>query len=596
MADKSLEEKIGSAPTVPGVYILKNAQGRPIYIGKAKNIRNRLKSYLAAYPGLDMRKQEMINTARDVSFLVTQNELEALALEANLIKQNRPKFNVVLRDDKNYPYLRIDLGEEWPYLEIVRRIKKDDALYFGPYIPATGMHETLALIRKFFNIRFCRYQLSKEMRPCVQHQMGRCPAPCARLVSREEYMKAVEEVISFLKGRNKGLLDLLRKEMHNLSDRQMFEEAAKVRDRIGAIEKIWESQKVVSPRLGEMDVIGHHGKGKDVGFVVLFIRNGIMTGSKEFLLQNAADISPGELLHSFAEMFYSGPAMPPSSVLVTQLPDEHENLEQWLSGLKGRKVMFETSRRGLKKSLLDMARENAEVFLSNHRVREHEPVLREIQERLNLSRMPESIGAFDVSTIQGTESVGAFIAWEDGHFQKRWYRYVNIKTVQGMDDFAMMRESVARILNNIRMSVPDLIVIDGGKGQLDAALKGLREVDLEHMPEVVALAKDPDRVFAGWFEEPVNLEDGRPSSLLLKSIRDEVHRFVITRHRKARKSKLLTSSLEEIQGIGKKRRLALLKYFGSLEAINKASLEEIAQVKGFNRDLAEKIKEFLSAG
>ncbi|MGE5894411.1 MAG: excinuclease ABC subunit UvrC [bacterium] len=587
-------EKIFTAPTSPGVYLFKNALNKPVYVGKAKNIRNRLKSYLASSRGLDIRKQEMIRSAKDVSFIVTENELEALALEANLIKQNKPRYNVILRDDKNYPYLRIDLTEEWPHLEIVRRIKKDRALYFGPYIPASGMHETLALIRKFFRVRLCRYSLTREMRPCVQYQMGRCPAPCANLVSKEEYEKTVDEVISFLKGRNKGLLDLLRKEMQTLSERQMYEEAAEVRDRIQAIEKIWDSQKVVSPRINEMDIIGYHVKAPDAAFVVLFIRNGIMTGSKEFFLQNAADIEPGELIHTFIEMFYSGPVMPPAQVLVQQFPDDRQNLETWLSERKGKRVVIAASHRGLKRNLIKMASENASVFIEHYKVKGHEPVLQEIQKRLGLSRLPESIGAFDVSTLHGADSIGAFIVWENGHFQKRFYRSANIRTVEGMDDFAMMRESVVRIVNNIKGAVPDLIIIDGGKGQLDAALKGFSELGLSPMPAVIAIAKDPDRVFAEWLDMPVGLEDGSPSSLLLKRIRDEAHRFVITRHRKARKRKLLTSSLEDIRGIGKKRRLALLKQFGSIDAIRDASLEEIAAVKGLNRDLAQKIKDFLS--
>lgn len=594
MSEHSLEQKIIEAPESPGVYIFRDRKNKPIYIGKARNIRKRLKSYITQATGLDLRKQEMVRTAADINYIVTSNELEALALEANLIKLDRPKYNILLRDDKNYPYLRIDLHDEWPYLEVVRRVKKDRALYFGPYIPAGPMHETLALIRKYFYIRLCKYDLSKIRRPCIQHQMGKCPAPCAGLVSREEYMEAVQNVILFLKGKDRRLLDLLNNRMMRLSREERFEEAAGIRDRIAAIEGIWEKQKVVSPRLGELDVIGYAVKDNDVAFVVLFIRNGIMTGAKEFFLRNTADIKPEELLYSFTERLYAGTLVPPSHVLVPLIPDEEKTLTRWLSEKKESPVIMATARKGLKKDLLAMAEENASIFIARYRTRDHEPLLQEVQDLLGLARPPETIGAFDVSTLHGAESLGAFIAWEHGHFQKRLYRFVKIKSVQGMDDYAMMRETIVRVLNRLDLhNIPSLLVIDGGKGQLDTAINAMDTFVLEDRPDIVAVAKDPDRVFTPWQDRPLNIEDGRKASLFLRGIRDEVHRYAITQHRKARKRRLLTSSLEDIKGIGKKRRLALLKHFGSLEAIRRASSEEIANVDGFNLSLSKKIKEFL---
>lgn len=590
---RELEEKISSAPVAPGVYVFRDAASQPIYIGKAKSLRSRLKSYVSHTAGLDARKREMVSTAADVSYIVTASELEALALEANLIKQDRPKYNVVLRDDKNYPYLRIDAGERWPHVEVVRRFRKDGALYFGPYIPASGLHETLSLIRKHFGMRLCKYNLSREMRPCVHYQMGRCPAPCANLVSREEYARAVAEVVNFLKGKNRGMLERLRSQMQALSDRQMYEEAAKVRDRIGAIERIWDSQRVIAPRLGEADVIGYHVRDPDVAFVILFVRNGIMTGAKEFLLRNSSDIEPGELMHSFLEMFYSGPVMPSSRIMVPVLPHDRGNLERWLGGKRGSRVSVGRPVRGLGRDLLGMAESNAGIFMKGQKTVRHETVLRDLRERLGLRALPVRIGAFDVSTIQGTDSVGGYVVWEDGLFQKRHYRVAGIGTRGQGDDFAMMRESVVRILERTKQALPDLIVIDGGKGQLEASLKGIAELDLPFVPEVISIAKDPDRVFAKWLPGPVSLEDSSPSSLLLRSVRDEAHRFVVGRHRKLRQGRLLTSSLEEVAGVGRRRRIALLRHFGSLEAIRAASLDEIASVGGLNRVVARRVKEFL---
>ncbi len=594
MADGTITEKIKTAPTTFGVYLFKDSNNRIIYIGKAKNLRSRLKSYTGNVSGLDFRKQKMVQTAKDVSFIVTDNELEALALEANLIKQNHPKYNVLLRDDKNYPYIRIDLSEEWPRVEVVRRIKKDKALHFGPYIPAAGLKETLSFIRRYFNIRPCRYSLLEHMKPCVQYQMGRCPAPCGDLISQNEYMKYVREVISFLQGKNKGLLDTLTKNMRRLSDTQEYEEAAKIRDRIQAIEKIWDKQKVVSPRMGEIDVIGLYNKGKDTAIVQLFIRNGLMTGSKEFFLHNAADIAPPELIHSFMEMLYSNQIIPPSRIVLQYKPSASRTVEAWLSGKRGSRVFLEVPKKGQKKQLVDMAGKNARIFMDQYKVPDFDETLMELTKILHLTPKPSSIGAFDISTIMGTGSVGAFIVWENGDFQKDLYRYANIKTVRGMDDYAMMEETVKRLLKKIGGDIPDLIIIDGGKGQLKAARKALSVTDIMPGTGMIAIAKDPDRVFTHTRGNATSIENNKPSSLLLKNIRDEAHRFAITRHRKARKSKLLTSSLEEIPGVGKKRRLALLKRFGSIDGIKKASPEEISQLRGFNKPIATKIKEHVS--
>jgi len=591
MTAPGIMEKIKTAPASCGVYIFKDARSRILYVGKARNLRNRLRNYLSA-ERLEFRKQQMIASARDVSFIITDSELEALALEANLIKQNRPPYNIVLRDDKNYPYIRIDLQEEWPRIEVVRRIRRDRALYFGPYIPASGLRQTLSFIRRYFGIRPCRYARLDRTGPCVQYQMGHCPAPCGRLVSREKYLKNVEEVIAFLKGKRKDLVEILRKRMHELSGKQMFEEAAKLRDRIAAIEKIWDSQKVVAPGLGEMDIAGLAVKEKDSAVVVFFIRNGLMTGSREFFLPRTSDIPENELLHSFMEMLYSNQIIPPARIVLPSLPEDTANLSEWLSRKRGSRVAIEVPARGKKRELVQMARRNAEIFLEQYRKPDHGNALEAIKDMLRLPGRPLSIGAFDVSTTGGTASVGAFIFWEGGHFRKELYRFVHIRSVKGTNDYAMMGETLERLLHNLSGTLPDIIIIDGGRGHLETALSAVRRAGLANPPAVAALAKDPDRLFTEG-GSVIDISNSMPSSLLLRSIRDEAHRFAVTRHRRARKGRMFTSSLEGIPGIGRKRRLALLRHFGSAERIREASVEEIAAVEGMTRRVAESVKRAL---
>jgi excinuclease ABC subunit C len=583
--------KLSSIPFKPGVYVFKNEKEHVLYVGKAKNLRSRLRSYFQKSSHLDPRKTAMIRNVKDFSYIVTDNELEALALEANLIKQYRPKFNVILRDDKNYPYLKLTVNEEWPRLEIVRRIKKDGALYFGPYVPAGSMWETLAFIRRNFQIRGCRYSLDKPMRPCIQYQMGKCVAPCAGKISREDYLKLVNEIILFLKGEKKGLLEELEKRMLKFSEEMNFEEAAKIRDRIKALRRAWESQKVVAPELGNMDVIGYAKTDSTVSFEIFFIRNGIMIGSKDLLMKNIENLSDKDMVRSFISQFYSKEIIPPGEILTPFLPAESRALGKWLSRRKEETVKLSAPKTGKKNELLLMATENAKIKLKEKKDTKAEDVLKGIKEKLRLERSPEDIGAFDVSTISGNESVGAFVYWTGGQFDKDLYRRLRIKTVQGVDDYAMMEEIVERIIRNLDENMPDLIIIDGGKGQLEIARKVLdkKRQLFPEPPMVIAIAKDPDRAFLPLSEEPVDLNDGKASSLLLKRIRDEAHRFAIGYHRKLRGKGLMESPLEKIPGIGKRRRLILLRRFGSIEGVRNATIDEIMKLRGFHKGIAENI-------
>jgi excinuclease ABC subunit C len=587
----TLLQRISHLPSRAGIYLFKGHKEKILYVGKAKNLRKRLRSYFGKSPTLDNRKSAMVEDITDFSYIITENELEAFVLEANLIKQYKPKFNVILRDDKNYPYLRLTMNEAWPRLEVVRRVKSDGALYFGPYVPAGSMWETLAFIRGNFPIRDCKLSLEKRLRPCIQHQMGRCPAPCASMITKEDYLKIVDEVKLFLSGRNKDLIRVLQEQMQGLSDEMKFEEAAKVRDRIKAIEQVWQSQKVVDPRLGDVDVVGFYRADTGMSLNVFFIRNGIMVGSKDYSIKKSQYFDDKEMIHSFITQFYSKEIIPPSRIMMPIVPEDTKSLELWLSGRRGKPVKIQQPKTGKKKHLLDMASENARLGHIVQKDIETDELLIDLKQKLALEKIPESIGAFDVSTISGDEAVGAFIVWQGGDFQKDLYRRLKIKTVKGMDDYAMMEEIIGRIINNFQGNLPDLLVIDGGKGHLETATKAIKKhmSTRERPVQIISVAKDPDRAYLATSDIPVNLEDQKKSSLLLQGIRNEAHRFAITYHRQLRTKGLLRSPLESIQGIGKKRRLELLRVFGSIENIRRASMGEIMKIRGFNRGLADKL-------
>jgi excinuclease ABC subunit C len=586
-----MPQRLSTIPSKPGVYVFNDTRQKVLYVGKAKNLRNRIRSYFQKKSVLDPRKASMMRDVHDFSYIVTGNELEAFVLEANLIKQYKPRFNIILRDDKNYPYLKLTVHEEWPGIEVVRKIIRDGALYFGPYVPAGALWDILAFIRRNFRIRDCRFSFNKPMKPCIQHQMGRCVAPCTGYVSREDYGKLIDEIRLFLNGEKKDLIGNLQKKMLKLSEEMKYEEAAGIRDRIRAIERAMESQKIIAPELGDIDVIGFHQEGSEVLFKIFFIRKGIMIGSKDFLVHTVREFPDKELLHEFIMQFYAKEIIPPAEIAAPVLPEEARILEGWLGQRMGKRVRIRKPVKGKKRELVDMAMENANFAFRERRAMTTREIVLDVQERLNLVHTPGSIGGFDISNISGDEAVGAFVYWEEGAFDRDRYRRMRIKTVRGVDDYSMMEELIERIIRNLEGSIPDLLLIDGGKGHLEIAKKVVEKncAALKKVPEIVAVAKDPDRAFLTTLDKPVNLEDRKRSSLLLKSIRDEAHRAAVGYHRKLRGKALLTSPLESVTGIGKKRRLELLRVFGSVENIKNATIEAIAGLKGFNRIVAENL-------
>jgi excinuclease ABC subunit C len=601
----TLEEKLHNLPEAPGVYIMKDSRGHVIYIGKALSLKNRVRSYFQK--GAKGEKTEiMVRQIADLETIVTHTELEALALESNLIKKHRPRYNVILRDDKNYPYLRFDIKSDYPRLEVVRRLKKDGALYYGPYVPAGGMWEALALIRRTFPLASCKKELGKKPeRTCVQFQIGRCMGPCTGEVDKAAYQDVVSQVRLFLEGKNRDLLDMLKQRMEEASEKMEYERAAELRDRIAKIEGAFEKQKIISPGFENQDVIGMASEAGRADIQALFIRNGMLLGRKDFYLDDVRGMTNDEILVDFLHQFYAKEMIVPSEALLPVEVPDREVFESWLTEKRGAKVEVLIPQRGRKRELVQMASDNASQSLREHLLsrRSKERILLRLQEELGLRSLPRRIEAFDISTIQGAESVASMVSFENNLPEKRNYKRFKIRSVQGQDDFASMAEVIRRRYTRAKGegTLPDLILIDGGKGQLNAALDVLKELRIEG-PDVVGLAKarsgeegtekEFERVFLPGADEPIILEPTSATTHLLARVRDESHRFAITYHRKLREKRAVHSELDDIPGIGETRKKALLRHFGSVEKIKQATVEELAGVKGMSKKAADDIVDF----
>jgi excinuclease ABC subunit C len=589
-----IADKLSTVPVKPGVYLFKNEKESVLYVGKARVLRNRLRSYFNSSIRSDLRKSALVREASDFTFIVTETEVEALALEANLIKQHRPKYNIILKDDKNYPYLKVTVTEKWPKINIVRRFGHDGNVYVGPYVSSRSMRETLDFIKKHFPLRSCNYRIEGIIRPCIDYQIGQCSAPCVGLISKEDYMEHVSEVIEFLNGKRQSLLDKLTEKMDGASEALEYEAAAGYRDKIKAIAAAWEMQKVVDVNFADMDVLGLYHSVNEGLINVFFVRNGCLTGVKDFYIKDIGGVAVKELISTFIEQFYNKDIYPPAEIIVNEKPEHRETLVKWLKRKRGAAVKITVPKDVKRVNLLKMANENAATSFRIKQGNSDAFILDELGYRLGLSKAPASVGAFDISTISGSESVGAFICWQDGGFKKDLYRLFKIRTVTGVDDYSMMRETFERAAKNLGADFPELAIIDGGRGQLEVAIKAVGALSAEGILNparvtIVSIAKKPDRVFFPDGRKTLNIEDGLPSSLFLKRIRDEVHRFAITYHRKLRAKRLVESPLEKIRGISKKHRVALLKHFDGISAIRDAAVEEISQIEGFTKKLAETV-------
>ncbi len=606
---ESLSQKIDRLPNNPGVYLFKDSKGTILYVGKAGNIKHRVSSYFQKPAGKDLKTLTMLEKVADIDTIVTDTEKEAFILEDNLVKAHHPRYNVKLRDDKNYPCLKLSLEEAYPTLCIVRRIKKDGSLYFGPYPSATSLRETLRLIRRLFPIRTCMdTKFTHRLRPCINYEMGRCPGPCCEEVDPMKYREVVQQVRMFLAGKNRDLLENLKKKMEEESEKLNFEGAAKIRDQIAYIEQVIEKQKIVSQDFLDQDVIGFHRQDHKIIIYPFLVRAGRLMGGRGFVIPSTGLLDK-EVLSSFLFQYYREGKFIPEQILIPKSIPEQDFVEQWLTELKGKKVRIFVPVKGDKKHLLKMACENAEQFLlaKDELDKDEEKLLDALKEKLHLRKVPRRIEAFDISNLQGGNAVGSMVFFEDGKPNKERYRHFRVKTVEGADDYGMMYEVLLRRYQKAveESDLPDLVLLDGGRGQLNVAREVFKElkakeVDLISLakertierPRLSRLRKTEEKVFHPQYKEPFILGRRSPVLHLLDRIRDEAHRFAITYHKKVRSRETIKSELGEIPGIGQIRQKELLKYFGTVEKIKEAGEEELANAPKMNRKSAQRVYRF----
>ena len=603
MPTDTLRAKLDHLPGGPGVYLLKSDRGEILYIGKASVLADRVRSYFQKATELTPKTRLLVGQITDVETIITGSELEALILESSLIKRHRPRFNVVLRDDKQYPYLRLPIKEAFPRFSIVRRIQKDGALYYGPYVPAGALRETLRVIKSVFPLATCTIEIDGTAgRACIEYEIKRCMAPCIGRQSSEEYHEIVKQARMFLEGRNTDLLKQYRGRMETMAAGQDYEEAARIRDRIFKIERTLERQRVAQTETVDQDVIGLVRDGAAADLQMMFVRGGLLVGRKDFHWSDVQDTSDVELVRSVVEQFYNKELIPPKQLLLPVDLPEAELFSAWLSQKKGEKVRVLVPERGIKHHLVQLAEENAAAALKEHQRDEAtgRAAAEELMRLLRLRKVPSRIEGFDVSNIQGNQGVASLVVWEAGESKKSDYRRFRIRTVEGANDFASIKEVVSRHYAGVQQEqqrLPDLILIDGGIGQLSAALEALKELHLLDI-DILGLAKakgdKEERVFLPGRKNPVILIPSSPATHLLQRIRDEAHRFAITYHRRLRGKALLASRLDEIAGVGPTKRRDLLRHFGSLEALTGASEVDLQRVGGIGPRIASEIRAALT--
>jgi excinuclease ABC subunit C len=593
-----LSPKLAELPDRPGVYLYKDAKSQIIYVGKAASLRSRVRSYFQESRVRDAKTDALVAQIRDLEVIVTGNELEALILESNLVKRHRPRYNIILRDDKHYPFLKLTTNEEYPRLVVARRVQKDGAAYFGPFYPATAMRETLRLVRQLFPLRTCRITIDgKKARPCLQYYIHRCNAPCTALETREGYDRTVRDVERFLEGKNDGLAQELTAQMETAAAEEKFEIAARLRDRVQALNTVRERQKIISTEDSDLDIVGLVRQGHDACVQLFFVRRGRLLGRESFFFDRLTGAGEGEILSAFLRQFYAREVVPPPEILLSEDVPEAELTGEWLTARRGGKVELSAPQRGRKRELVAMAEENAVLALQSHllsRGNRTQAVLDELQRTLGLPEPPHRIEAFDVSTFQGGETVASMVVWQDGEMKKDDYKRYRIRTVTGTDDFAAMHEAVSRRYGRALETegvLPDLILLDGGRGQLGAGIKALEALGLDYLP-MASLAKRAEEVFTPDRLEPLVLDLTSPALQALQRIRDEAHRFAITYHKKLRSRRTISSVLDQIPGVGPALRTSLLKTLGSAKAVREASVGQLAAVPKVSPRLAERIHDF----
>ena len=634
MPQALFEHRLRVTPEKPGVYLMKDARNEVLYVGKASILRNRLRSYFGSPHGLPPKIRRMVAQLEDFEFIVTDTEAEALILENTLIKRYKPHFNARLKDDKTYPYLKIDLTEEFPRVYITRQVAQDGARYFGPFATASSVRQTMDLIKKLFPYRSCTKVITgRDPRPCLEYYIHRCVAPCSGLASKEDYAQVIQQVIMFMEGNTEAVTRELRQRMALAAEELEFERAAALRDQIRGIDRVAEEQqvKVESNPGGDQDLIALAQGTNETWVEVFFVRRGKLIGRDHFFMEGTQDDSVELVMGHFIRQFYQSALVIPPTILLQHPPEDRELIRGWLKERRGGAVKLTCPQRGQNKKLLDVVAENAVQGLAQHRVKwlnnsdVIQQAMTELQEELSLPALPRRMECYDISHVQGTNVVGSMVVFQDGRPKPAHYRRFQIKSVEGVDDYASMQEMLRRRFKRLADAraeeqqypasgepaeeppagdkpgggsgaawgiVPDLVIIDGGKGHLSAALEVLLELGLDDIP-LAALAKENEWLFLPHTSEPIALPRNSQGLYLVQRIRDEAHRFAITYHRNLRSKSSLRSSIDLVTGIGPKRKRMLLRRFGSIQGIKDAPVDEIAAVPGLTRSLALRLKQTL---
>lgn len=603
-AHNNIREKLKSVGNTPGVYLMKGRNHQILYVGKARSLKKRLGSYFLKKALPQIKTKVLVDKTIDVDTIVTATEKEALILESNLIKKHKPRYNIILKDDKRYPSLRIDRRDDYPRLDIVRKVKKDGALYFGPYASAASLKHTVKFINRHFKLRKCKgKKIKKRSRPCLNFQMNTCLGLCVTDVDKTAYGKIVDEVILFLKGRTLDVIHDAKKQMMEAAGQQAFEKAAVLRDKVAALEKTLEKQITVTNDFADRDIIALAGTNAFSVIAVFHVRQGRLSGNRYFAFEDTV-YEPDEMMEEFIKQYYDEGRFVPSEILVSHAFEPKGLIEEKLSDVRGKKVVIAKPQKGEKLKLLTMTADNAKKELGE-RIRkalDEQEILEGIKKKLNMDRIPLRIECFDNSNLSGTQPVAAMVVFENGKPDKKSYRKYHIKTVSKGDDYACMEEVLTRRFKKeaSQIPLPDLLVVDGGKGQLNIALRVLDELDLSGRFAVAGIAKKDeekkevqDKIYLPQRSNPVGFGKKGKLLLFLQRIRDEAHRFAITFQRNRRIKTSMTSSLDRVAGIGKKRKAMLLKHFGGLKKIRAATVQEISELPGITHQMAERIKKSL---
>ncbi|MQG18668.1 MAG: excinuclease ABC subunit UvrC [SAR202 cluster bacterium] len=603
-----LSEKIKSTPEKPGVYLMKDISSSVLYVGKALNLRNRIKSYFSTHKSLPQKTQHLVKNIHDFDLIFTATEQEALILENNMIKWHQPKFNARLKDDKSYPFIKINLSEEFPQIYFTRKIQNDGARYFGPFASAKSVRNTLTLLKKLFPYRSCTKEITgQDTKACLDFHIQQCMAPCIGNIDKSGYLQIIDEVILFLEGNTSKVTNSLTKKMQTASKNLEFEKAAIFRNQLESIELIKEKQKVVQNESSNFDSIAITSIGRNSWIEIFFIRQGKLIGQDNFTMNNGFNSEPNKILKAFIMQFYEiNPYIPPEIFIQTEIEDMI-SIENWLSIKKESKVSIKIPLKGNKQKILYMALENSkqraaiEKSSTTFESKDTKKILKDLQEILNLPNYPERIECYDISNISGTNSVASMAVFQNGKPAPNYYKKFKIKSVKTINDYAMIKEVLRRRFKSIpgkkvipveknqkNLQTPDLVLIDGGKGHLSSAVQVFLELGINNIP-LASIAKQKEEIFVPNFSEPVEFSSNFDSLNILQKIRDEAHRFAINYHKNLRSKTALFSAIDTIPGIGPKKRKVILNKFGSIKNIKKLSIEEITETPGISRKLAEQL-------